>query len=239
MLAARPGLPVRFYHAGLSREERGEVEEWFLSSHDGALSATCAYGLGVDKPDIRTVAHIDVPPSVEAYLQESGRAGRDGARARALLLVSREQAGFVDRIDDPVARQRFLRMMEYAEGPCRCRRNVLLSLIGEEQVACAGCDVCDGTAAADPPGQREITRFAARHARRFTPVETCDILSARQGPRAWRGFHDCIPGFGSLSEWNSEQIGEAIDELLAAGVLRAPHRGPWKGRLAPGPNAID
>jgi ATP-dependent DNA helicase RecQ len=234
MRATRPELPVRFYHAGLSREERSAVEEWFLSSHDGALTATCAYGLGVDKPDIRTVAHIDVPQSVEAYLQESGRAGRDGNRARAVLLVSRDQAGFADRIDDPVSRQRYLRMMEYAAGPQRCRRNALLSLIGEEHVACAGCDVCDGTADADPPGRREILSFVSRHTRRFTPIEAADILSARQGPRAWRGFNDCVPGFAALRGWNNEQVGEAIDDLLAAGALRAPRRGPWKGRLTSG-----
>ena len=236
MLATLPELPVRFYHAGLSREERAAVEKWFLPSDDGVLTATCAFGLGVDKPNIRTVAHVDVPPSVEAYLQESGRAGRDGTPARALLLVSRDQARFAERIDDPVARQRYLRMMEYAEGPRRCRRNVLLSLIGEANVACAGCDVCDGTTDADPPGQREIIGFVARHARLFTAVETADILSAHRGPRARRAFNDCVRGFGALPGWNAEQIVEAIETLIATGALRVPRRGPWKERLARGPN---
>ena len=77
---------IRFYHAGLSREEKTGVEQWFFGNPQGVLISTCAYGMGVDKPDIRTVIHRDCPPSVEAYLQESGRAGRDGLSSRAILL---------------------------------------------------------------------------------------------------------------------------------------------------------
>jgi ATP-dependent DNA helicase RecQ len=83
-----PGRRAAFYHAGLDREERQEVECWFLASRDGVLCATSAYGMGVDKPDIRMVVHLGPPPSVEAYLQETGRAGRDGAPAQAVLVAA-------------------------------------------------------------------------------------------------------------------------------------------------------
>ncbi|MCL2270953.1 MAG: RecQ family ATP-dependent DNA helicase, partial [Treponema sp.] len=77
---------IRFYHAGLSREEKADVEKWFMGNSRAVLCATCAYGMGVDKADVRTVIHRDCAPSVEAYLQESGRAGRDGAQSKAFLL---------------------------------------------------------------------------------------------------------------------------------------------------------
>jgi len=80
---------IRFYHAGLTREEKLQLEAWFLDSNDGILCATCAYGMGVDKPDIRTVIHLSPPPSIEAYLQESGRASRDGKGANAWLIWQR------------------------------------------------------------------------------------------------------------------------------------------------------
>jgi len=81
--AELPDAEIRFYHAGLDREEKDAVERWFFGARRAALVATCAYGMGVDKPDVRTVVHRDCPPSAEAYLQESGRAGRDGKPSRA------------------------------------------------------------------------------------------------------------------------------------------------------------
>jgi ATP-dependent DNA helicase RecQ len=106
------GVPdIRFYHAGLSREEKTETEEWFFKTPRGILTATCAYGMGVDKADIRTVIHRDCPPSVEAYLQESGRAGRDGLPSLAVLLWGPDDAGSLRRAKDEAARQRLSRLL--------------------------------------------------------------------------------------------------------------------------------
>ena len=88
-----PEVSCRFYHAGLNAAERKRLEAWFLTSDDGALIATSAYGMGVDKPNIRTVVHREMPESVEAYLQETGRAGRDGGPSQAVLLWYRSSAG--------------------------------------------------------------------------------------------------------------------------------------------------
>jgi ATP-dependent DNA helicase RecQ len=231
MLRRCPDLPVGFYHAGLTREERGAVERWFLPSRDGVLVATCAYGLGVDKPDIRTVVHADVPPSVEAYLQESGRAGRDGATARALLLLCRDEHALPGVLADSVARQRYERMLGYAHGSTHCRRNGLLALIGQEPVSCAGCDVCAGTAATEAAGEREILGFVRGHRRRFPVRQAAEILCGAPGPRARRELHDCVAGFGALGGWEREDVEAAIHTLVASGGLSVPTRGPWKGRL--------
>jgi ATP-dependent DNA helicase RecQ len=87
---------IRYYHAGLSREEKNRLEGWFLSSEDGILCATCAYGMGVDKKNIRTVIHLSPPSSAEAYLQESGRASRDGKGASAWLIMTPEDRAGLD-----------------------------------------------------------------------------------------------------------------------------------------------
>jgi ATP-dependent DNA helicase RecQ len=227
-----PRHAVAFYHAGLSREERISVEKWFLDSPDGTLVATCAYGLGVDKPDIRTVVHADIPASAEAYLQESGRAGRDGRPSRAIVILDRRAEHLhLGRLQDPRAAGRFELILSYAREAGGCRRNRLLSLIGQPPVACAGCDTCDGTAKKTAAGEEQIMAFVSRYRRRFSPGEIAEILSAAPGPGSVRAFHDCIPGSGGLAGWSIRDAETALRALVAEGRLHISAGGPWKGRL--------
>jgi len=187
----------------------------------------------VDKGDIRVVVHADVPPSVEAYLQETGRAGRDGRPSEAVLLVSREDERFRQGLRDGRERARYERLLGYALAPSGCRRRALLALIGQQPQGCAGCDVCDGTAEAVADGERELVRCAAAYPRRFAPELASEVLAGRRTPRTVRGFLDGLAGFGALSGWERSDVEEAIRELVALGRLRLAGW-PWGGTLLAG-----
>ncbi len=233
-----PDAEVLFYHAGLGREERAGVERRFLPSHDAILFATSAFGLGVDKPDVRTVVHADVPPSIEACLQETGRAGRDGKPAEAVLLVSREDERFLAGLRDARDRDRLARMIDYARTRGVCRRRSLLGMMGQPPVPCAGCDVCDGTAVEAAAGEREILSLVAAHPRRFGSTRAAEVLAGRSTPRTVRGFLDGLRGYGGLAGWERGDVEEAIAGLTALGRLRAAPW-PWRGTLAPARGVAD
>lgn len=121
---------IRYYHAGLSKEERTALEHWFAGSDAGILCCTCAYGTGVDKKNIRTVIHSFAPPSPQAYVQESGRAGRDGQPATGILLRT------LGEVPAWVA--------GYCK-PGRCRRSFLTGVLDDELEGCSGCESCTGS----------------------------------------------------------------------------------------------
>lgn len=232
---------IRFYHAGLSKPEKKAVEEWFLDSRDGVLVATCAYGMGVDKKDIRTVIHRDLPPTVESYLQESGRAGRDGEPAQAVVLASpREMAGpagaaaaaFTPGAPDGTRGSAGTPgpLTRYVRGD-RCRREVLVEALGAEPEACSGCDVCDGVARVESPVAAAISGWLRRRRRRYTPAQAAAVLAgtARTAPVPWHPARE--PVFGLLEDWPREEIDEALEELRAAGRLEVIRKGPWRGRM--------
>ena len=197
---------IFFYHAGLSREEKAEIEKWFFSSDNGILCATTAYGMGVDKANIRTVIHHDLSPSVEAYLQESGRAGRDRDPAEAILLYSPEAAL---RSGDP----RYRSLLAFAEDSGTCRRNSLLGLLGAEPVYCQGCDVCRGRVELLAPWEDSFIRFVRMNRRTVTRSGAVKQLAAAAE---------------LLTEEDAQEI---IGSLLSAGKIRQYRNGPWKGML--------
>lgn len=129
----------KFYHAGLEKSEKEAVEKWFYESKDGILCATCAYGMGVDKKDIKTVLHISAPATAEAYIQEAGRGGRDGSIAKAILIWSLEDS-FEYATFKSGSREAAMR--DFAETK-DCRRQVLLDALGAEKAVCSGCDLCN------------------------------------------------------------------------------------------------
>ena len=139
---------VRFYHAGLSREEKTAVEKWFFPKTDAILCCTCAFGMGVDKPDVRTVVHLEPSPTAESYIQEAGRGGRDKKVSKAILLWSREDL-FNWQKYPASSRERVI--LRFAQSKS-CRRQVLLDALGGEKAICSGCDICESQEAARQKG---------------------------------------------------------------------------------------
>jgi len=134
-----PSENIRFYHAGLSKEEKTKIEKWFFPHKNAILCTTCAFGMGIDKSDIRTVIHLEPSPTAEAYVQEAGRGGRDGKDTKAILLWSLKDSEKAHK-KDKNSRERIL--SNFAETD-KCRRQILLDALGGEEVVCSGCDNCD------------------------------------------------------------------------------------------------
>jgi ATP-dependent DNA helicase RecQ len=221
---------VYYYHAGLEREERRRVEEWFFSSGTGVLCATSAYGMGIDKPDIRTVIHRDVSPSVEAYLQESGRAGRDGAPARATLLYGHEDRLFGDGLSSAMEKERFAAMVAYAAGDKNCRRRHLLAALGHPPSGCSGCDVCAGERISAAAGLKEIIAVVKRAPRRYSRRELIALLAGRETYETLRHGLPDHRNFGILRAWEREDIEEALDQLELMAIIKAPEKGFFRHR---------
>jgi len=210
---------IRFYHAGLSREEKKEIEGWFLNSAEAVLTATCAYGLGIDKPDIRTVIHRDCPPSVEAYLQESGRAGRDGEPSRALLLWGPEDERSLSRAKTEADKKRVASLFAYARDTKKCRREALLDLLDYEgekdSPGSSCCDVCDNSSYTELREEHSLLDFFRRNKRSYIAGEAAGLLS--------RSENIC---------WSEEDAGEAIEQLIKMEKIRKVRNPLWWNKLA-------
>jgi ATP-dependent DNA helicase RecQ len=209
---------IRFYHAGLSREEKTETEKWFINNTEAVLCATCAYGMGVDKADVRTVIHRDCAPSVEAYLQESGRAGRDGEQSTAFLLWGPEDEAALARAKTEAERARLLALLNYARDTGHCRRHSLLTLLDYD---CGGevpeklcCDVCENKAEKTLREELSILDFFRKNKKRFTSDEAASVLAESETVR-----------------WSEEDATQVISYLIKSGKLKRIKRFPWKNKI--------
>lgn len=215
---------VKFYHAGLSREEKTKVEKWFYNKTDGILAATCAYGMGVDKKDIHTVIHLEPSETAEAYIQEAGRGGRDGSIATAILLWSSEDSGKASAFEKG-SRKRVLKT--FAESTT-CRRQILLDALGGEQAACDGCDICKRERPADFAHDAKIMLdFAKKNKNRFKKNQFFSEMENEFNKRSIKKI--------GINIWEHSDIKEIFLQLTKQKMLTV-RKFPFKGLISPGQN---
>ncbi len=224
------GVRARAYHAGMSAAARVKVQEAFMGDRLDVVVATVAFGMGIDKPDVRFVVHYDMPKSIEGYYQETGRAGRDGLPADALMLWSMQDVmtskGFIDAVTSEEQRRiethKLNAMVGFAEA-LSCRRRALLHYFGEDLTGdCGNCDVCS-----DPPETYDATVDAQkalsavyRLNERFGLGYVVDVLRGSENQRVLGNGHDALSVYGIGAEYSKDEWSAVFRQLIHRGYLR-------------------
>jgi len=229
----RSGIEALPYHAGLDSRTRAANQARFLREDGLIMVATIAFGMGIDKPDVRFIAHLDLPRSVEGYYQETGRAGRDGLPSTAWMAYGLQDVVLLRKMidtseGDDAHRRRLAAHLDAMLALCEtieCRRGQLLGYFGEQAGACGNCDTCltppeawDGTIAAQKL-LSAVFRLARERNQKFGAGQVIDILLGKKTPKVIQHGHDSLTVFGVGTELTDTQWRAAVRQLLAQGVL--------------------
>jgi ATP-dependent DNA helicase RecQ len=231
------GVKAVAYHAGFGTEEREAKQNRFIEEDGVVMVATIAFGMGIDKPDVRFVAHIDLPKSLEGYYQETGRAGRDGLPADAWMVYGLadvvQQRRLIEQSDADVAYQRVAgNKLDAILGLCetvRCRRQYLLEYFGEASDPCGNCDTC-----LEPPAQWDgtdaarkllscIFRCESASGYAFGAKHVIDVLRGQHTPKVLERGHDRVSTFGIGADLGEAQWRSVLRQLVLLRLVKVDH----------------
>ncbi len=223
------GYKAKAYHAGLPAEIRESVHQQFIRDEIEIVVATVAFGMGIDKPNVRFVVHYDLPKNIEGYYQETGRAGRDGLESEVLMLYGSQDIAtaryFVDQVSDEDQKRlenfKLNAMVDFAEAQT-CRRNVLLNYFGEStHQACGKCDIClnpptlvDGKVAA-----QKVLSCVYRMQQGFGMKQVIDVLRGMDNEKIRAQNHHQLSTYGIGKEYSAQEWSSIIRQLIHLGFL--------------------
>ena len=237
------GITALPYHAGLDRQSRLKYQRKFIREEGVIMVATIAFGMGIDKPDVRFVAHLNLPKTLESYYQETGRAGRDGEKADAWMIYSLADVIVLRQMlegsegDEQfkwIQRRKMEAMLGYCE-TAKCRRQVLLGYFGEEMpLPCGNCDTCDGVETWDGTrAAKKALGCVQETGQIFGSAYLIDVLMGKENERIRHFGHDCIAAFGAGKELSETEWKSVFRQLVAAGFLSIDMERKGGFRLAP------